>query len=136
MLVHEGHPLQRRAEQNRAAELQTGLQRAQQHILDLKEQHDLDLGASKRDQAAGSVKLRAHCCALETQLVQLRQATASLHALEHVTALWPKAQTKVKYGTFNAMQTMVYLSAESPSQDLELSLIKMQAAACQSSCVA
>ena len=55
MLVHEGHPLQRRAEQNRAAELQTGLQRAQQHILDLKEQHDLDLGASKRDQAASCV---------------------------------------------------------------------------------
>ena len=98
VLVHKGHPLRCRAEQNRSAELQTGLQRAQQHILDLKEQHDLDLDADRRNHAAGLVKLRTHCCTLETQLAQLRQAVASLHALEHLTAFWPKAQTKVKYG--------------------------------------
>ncbi len=96
VLIHEGHPLQCRAEQNRAAELQIGLQRAQQHILDLKEQHDLDLDASRRDHAAGSVKLRTHCCTLDTQLAQLRQAVASLHAPEDVTTLWPKAKFKKK----------------------------------------
>ena len=86
VLVNKGQPLQCRAEQNRAAELQTGLQRAQQHILDLKEQHDLDLNADRRDHAADSVKLRTHCCTLETQLAQLRQAFASLHAPEDITA--------------------------------------------------
>ncbi|KAL0033226.1 hypothetical protein WJX79_010565 [Trebouxia sp. C0005] len=77
-----------RAEQNRAAELQTGLQCAQQHILDLKEQHDLDLGASRRNHAAGSVKLRTHCCTLETQLAQLRQQHVSEVALldQHLQA--------------------------------------------------
>ena len=82
-----------------SAELQTGLQRAQQHILDLKEQHDLDLDADRRIHAAGSVKLRTHCCTLETQLAQIRQAVASLHALEYVTAFWQKAQSKFKHGT-------------------------------------
>ncbi len=92
VLIHGGHPLQCRAEQNRAAELQTSLQRAQQHMLDLKEQHDLDLDANRRNHAAGSVKLRTHCCSLETQLAQLRQAVASLHALEHIASFWQKAK--------------------------------------------
>ncbi|DBB04631.1 TPA: hypothetical protein ACH3X1_012696 [Trebouxia sp. C0004] len=78
-LQEEVHTWERlcKAEQKRAAELQTGLQRAQQHILDLKEQHDLDLDASRRNHAAGAVKLRTHCCILETQLAQLRQQHVS-----------------------------------------------------------
>ncbi|KAL0054385.1 hypothetical protein WJX82_008098 [Trebouxia sp. C0006] len=77
-LHEEVHTWERlcRAEQNGSAELQTGLQRAQQHILDLKEQHDLDLDADRRNHAAGLVKLRTHCCTLETQLAQLRQQHA------------------------------------------------------------
>lgn len=67
-----------RAERHRAAETQAALQRAQQHILDLQEQHGLDLGACKQEQAAAAVQLRTHCCNVEKELAQLRQAGCHL----------------------------------------------------------
>lgn len=63
-----------RAERHRAAEIEEALQRAQRHILDLQEQHQLDVSACRRQHAADTMKLRTDCCSVETELAQLRQA--------------------------------------------------------------
>lgn len=63
-----------RAERSKAAQLQAALQRAQQHILDLQEQHAADLSETTRIHAAELVPLRTRNCSLEHMLQHSRQA--------------------------------------------------------------
>lgn len=63
-----------RVERQRAEEVQAALQRAQQHILDLQEQHRLDLESCKQSHAAEKVHLRSDCYSFQNDLAEARQA--------------------------------------------------------------
>ena len=63
-----------RVERQRAEELQAALQRAQEHILDLQEQHRLDLESCKRGHAAETAHLRSNCYSFQNDLAEARQA--------------------------------------------------------------
>lgn len=65
-----------RVEKQRAEEVQAALQRAQQHILDLQEQHRLDLESCKQGHAAETVRLRSDCYSCQTQLAEARKASS------------------------------------------------------------
>lgn len=62
----------RRAEKQKASQLQAALQRAQQHILDLQEQHAVELRESRQSCAAELVPLHTQICSLEDMLAQSR----------------------------------------------------------------
>ena len=55
--------------------MQAALQRAQQHILDLQEQHRLDLESCKQGHAAETARLRSDCYSFQNDLAEARQAS-------------------------------------------------------------
>lgn len=81
------------AEKQRAEDVQAALQRAQQHILDLQDQHRLDLESCKKGHAAETVHLRSDCYSLQTELAEARQASGNHpFALPAVCPLSPGVQ--------------------------------------------
>lgn len=56
-------------------EVQAALQRAQQHILDLQEQHRLDLESCKQGHAAETARLCSDCYGFQNDLTEARQAS-------------------------------------------------------------
>ena len=65
-----------RVEKQRAEEVQAALQRAQQHILDLQDQHRLDLESCNQGHASETARLRSDCYGFQTELAEARQASA------------------------------------------------------------
>ena len=55
--------------------MQAALQRAQQHILDLQDQHRLDLESCKQGHAVETAHLRSDCYSSQNDLAEARQAS-------------------------------------------------------------